>query len=123
MDPMINGLIPMANVSDVERSMRFYQQLGFDVQSSWKKDDGTMQWAHLRSVSAHIMFARSDTPVDKQAQGVLFYMYSPNLVGLRDHLLGLGVKVSAITYPFYMEKGEVQIDDPDGYCLLIGQAE
>lgn len=77
---------------------------------------------HMRSVAAHIMFARADAPVDSR-QGVLFCMYSPNSVGLREHLLGLGVKVSAITYPFYMEQGEMRIDDPDGYCLLIGQAE
>ncbi|SRR5579862_4037381 len=123
MDSGVNGLIPMANVADVERSMHFYEQLGFDVKTNWKKDDGTMQWAHLKSSNGHIMFARADTAVDKRVQGVLFYMYSPNLAALREHLLQLGVKVSPITYPFYMEKGEMQIEDPDGYCLLIGQAE
>jgi hypothetical protein len=70
------------------------------------------------------MFARRDDSAYKKGdQGVLFYMYSPNLVALREHLLGLGVKVSEITYPFYMEKGEMQMDDPDGYCLLIGQCD
>jgi hypothetical protein len=33
-----------------------------------------------------------------------------------------GVKVSAISYPDYMPKGEIRVDDPDGYTLLIGQA-
>jgi hypothetical protein len=33
-----------------------------------------------------------------------------------------GVKVSPIAYPSYMPKGEIQVDDPDGYTLLIGQA-
>jgi hypothetical protein len=41
---------------------------------------------------------------------------------LRDHLLASGVRVSTITYPDYMAKGEVRVEDPDGYCLLIGQA-
>jgi hypothetical protein len=47
MGSLINGLIPMAHVTDVENSMRFYQQLGFHIKSNWKKDDGTMQWAHF----------------------------------------------------------------------------
>jgi hypothetical protein len=29
--------------------------------------------------------------------------------------------VPAITYPNYMSKGEIRIEDPDGYVLLIGQ--
>jgi hypothetical protein len=36
-------------------------------------------------------------------------------------LLASGVDVSAITYPNYMPKGEIRIEDPDGYVLLIGQ--
>jgi hypothetical protein len=53
---------------------------------------------------------------------VLFYLYSPDLIALRAHLQSSGVKVSPITYPDYMPKGEIRVDDPDGYCLLIGQA-
>jgi hypothetical protein len=33
------------------------------------------------------------------------------------------VKVSRITYPDYMPKGEIRVEDPDGYCLLIGQSD
>jgi len=25
-------------------------------------------------------------------------------------------------YPDYMPKGEIRVEDPDGYCLLVGQA-
>jgi hypothetical protein len=53
---------------------------------------------------------------------VLFYLYSPNVVTLREHLRAEGVHVSSITYPDYMPKGEVRVEDPDGYTLLIGQA-
>jgi hypothetical protein len=52
----------------------------------------------------------------------LFYLYSPELIALREHLLGNGVKVSPITYPDYMPKGEIRVEDPDGYVLLIGQS-
>ncbi len=71
---------------------------------------------------AEIMFARAAEPVVAGQQAVLFYLYSPDLIALREHLLTNGVKVSPITYPDYMPKGEIRVDDPDGYCLLIGQA-
>lgn len=53
---------------------------------------------------------------------MLFYLYSPDLIALREHLLARNVKVSPIKYPDHMPKGEIRVDDPDGYCLLIGQA-
>jgi hypothetical protein len=68
------------------------------------------------------MFARASGPVDASQQAVLFYLYSPNLVALREHLISAGVRVSPVTYPDYMPKGEVRVEDPDGYTLLIGQA-
>jgi hypothetical protein len=40
---------------------------------------------------------------------------------LREHLLASALPVSPITYPDYMPKGEIRLEDPDGYVLLIGQ--
>ena len=68
------------------------------------------------------MFACATEPVVPSQQAVLFYLYSPNLVALREHLISAGVRVSPITHPDYMPKGEVRVEDPDGYTLLIGQA-
>jgi hypothetical protein len=68
------------------------------------------------------MLARATEPVVPSQQAELFYLYSPNLVSVREHLISAGVRVSTITYPDYMPKGEARIEDPDGYTLLIGQA-
>jgi hypothetical protein len=68
------------------------------------------------------MFARATEPVVPGQQSVLFYLYSPTLVALREHLVSAGVRISPIIYPEYMPKGEVRVEDPDGYILLIGQA-
>lgn len=121
MKGIIQGLVPMAHVADVQRSVDFYQLLGFEKVSDFVHS-GIMRWAHLQSGKADLFVALASDPVSAGLQGVLFYLYSPDLVGLSDHLLGNGVQVSAISYPFYMEKGEARVDDPDGYCLLIGQS-
>jgi hypothetical protein len=69
------------------------------------------------------MFALASGQVIASHQAVLFYLYSSDLVALRQHLLDRGVEVTRITYPFYMPKGEIRLEDPDGYVLLIGQAD
>jgi hypothetical protein len=121
MHTMINELIPMASVADVVRSVTFYGLLGFQKVSDFVHE-GTMRWAYLRSGEANLFLTRASDPIAAGQQAVLFYLYSPNLVALREHLIANGVQASPISYPFYMEKGEIRVEDPDGYCLLIGQA-
>ena len=117
------GLIPMAHAVDVQRSADFYKLMGMEVRGSLRDPFGALQWVHLACDDAHLILARASGPVSASEQAVLFYLYSPDLVALREHLLGSGVNVSAITYPGYMPKGEVRVEDPDGYVLLIGQAD
>lgn len=119
----VTGLIPMAHVTDVTRSVEFYKLLGMEVRGSLKSPSGSWQWAHVNREGADLMLTRGDEPVIASQQAVLFYLYSPDLVALRESLLAAGVKVSVITHPPYMPKGEIRVDDPDGYCLLIGQSD
>jgi len=119
----VTGLIPMAHVASVQRAIDFYKLLGMELCGSLKNASGDLQWAHVSCEHADLMLTRADEPVVASQQAVLFYLYSPNLVTLREHLIAAGVRVSNITYPAYMPKGEIRVDDPDGYCLLIGQAD
>ena len=118
----VTGLIPLAHAADVQRSVDFYRLLGMEVRGSLANPAGGLQWVHLSSEQAELMFARASEPVIASRQAVLFYLYAPDLIALREHLLANGVKVSGITYPDYMSKGEIRLEDPDGYTLLIGQA-
>jgi hypothetical protein len=123
MKPRANGLIAMAHVLDVQRSADFYALLGMEIKGSLGDGFGALRWAHLSCESAHLMLARASAPIIADQQAVLFYLYSPDLVALREHLLANSVKVSAITYPDYMRKGEIRLEDLDGYVLLVGQAD
>jgi len=118
----VTGLIPMAHVADVQRSVDFYSLLGMEVRGSLRNPARELQWVHLVSDQADIMLTRTSEPFVAGQQAVLFYLYSPNLVALREHLLANGIGVSPISYPEYMTKGEICVADPDGYTLLIGQA-
>lgn len=112
----------MAHVADLQRSADFYALLGFKLASTFKNNAGVLCWVDLTSGHTRLMLTRADAPIIAAQQAVLFYLYADDLIGLRAHLLGNGIAASAITYPFYMEKGEIRVTDPDGYVLLIGQA-
>lgn len=122
MNPRVTRLIPMAHVADVRRSADFYGLLGMQIRGCLRNASDELQWAHIACEQAELMLTRASEPMIASQQAVLFYLYSPDLIALREHLLANGVGVSPITYPEYMRKGEIRVEDPDGYVLLIGQA-
>lgn len=134
----IHRLTPMAHVVDVEKSIAFYELLGFQAVNRLQWDNGKTRWAMLHSQAALLMLALASGPVDAGVQAVLFYLYTQDLGTLRKNLLAGGVRDAGkfdeapsddrgvlfdITYPPYMQEGELRVHDPDGYCLLIGQAD
>jgi len=48
----------MFNVRDVDRSVRFYEALGFDVRWAWKGDDGKLDYAGVGIGGAVIALGR-----------------------------------------------------------------
>lgn len=134
----VSRLVTFAHVASVDASVAFYALLGFEVQSMLRDAHGQPFWALLQSGQAEIMFARASGPIIPDQQAVLFYMYSPDVSGLRAHLLASGLHdgqdfrgqpgpgggrrvAFAITRPDYMPAGEFRVSDPDGYVILIGQ--
>jgi hypothetical protein len=113
----------MAHAQDVQRSADFYRLLGMEVRGSLHDPFGGLRWADLAFGNARLMLARASGPIVAGDQAVLFYFYSQNLVGLREQLIAKSVTVSEITYPDYMPEGEMRLEDPDGYVLLVGQSD
>ena len=115
------GLVPIAKVADMKRSIEFYGELGFEVVNTFEPE-GQLKWAHLRSGGADLMLSLATEPVNASAQGVLFYMYVPGVAAFREQLAARGLKVGELQYFFFAKDGEFRIVDPDGYVLLVGQA-
>jgi catechol 2,3-dioxygenase-like lactoylglutathione lyase family enzyme len=109
---------PMLHVAEIEKSIPFYELLGFTTIDT----DGCrpLGWARLHcNDGSAVMFLRAERAIDSSAQAFMFYMYTPDLAGLRGHLVGSGVKVSQIGYPEYMPSGKLNLADPDGYKIEI----
>lgn len=115
-------LVAYAHVVDVERSIRFYADLGFAVANQVVPDGATAPvWAWLQSDDAHLMVARASGPVDAHQQAVLFYLYVDDIGQAHTALQSLGHHPGAIGHPFYLPDGEFRMHDPDGYVLMLAQ--
>jgi hypothetical protein len=118
----VSDLIPFVHVSDLPRSIAFYELLGFDVGDTYEVD-GELRWAALQHAHARLMLELASTPIDPHQQAVLFYLYAEDLDGLRDHLIAHGLRVGPIRDGSPGPEREIRISDPDGYCLMIAESK
>ncbi|MCK6448500.1 MAG: hypothetical protein L6Q99_19080 [Planctomycetes bacterium] len=143
----VHALIPYAHVADVERSLGFYERLGFARGDLVVGSQGRPVWGSLHRGAARLFVALASGPIDPEIQAVLFYLHCDDVRALREHLLATGSldagdfavhvthgpyeRAQALRSPTgavftvverpYMQGGELRVHDPDGYCLLIGQ--
>ncbi|MGH2872787.1 MAG: VOC family protein [Solirubrobacteraceae bacterium] len=118
----VSGLIPFVRVTDVERSVAFYQRLGFLPKSVYTPG-GRLVWAALQSNGAELMLSGPGDPIDTEQEGVLFYLYASDLRALRDQLLAADVQVGEIVDGTPGPRQEMRVIDPDGYLLMIAEIE
>lgn len=120
MAPTPKSLVPMAHVKDVERSVSFYSQLGFEVRNTFTPEgSSTLAWAFLESQEARLMLAAAGEPVLPEQQAVLFYIYLEDVKSAHAELTAAGLEPGPISFPFYCPKGEFRLQDPDGYVLMV----
>jgi len=113
---MIRSLVPMAHVSDVKRSIEFYEKLGFRAANTFTPDgQSEPAWASLQSDRAELMISRGE----RSEPSVLFYLYCDDVRAERKRLSAAGIVVGEITTAFYAPYGEFHVEDPDGYVLVI----
>jgi len=118
----VEDLIPFVHVADVERSIAFYELLGFAVSTTHGPSD-RLGWAALAHQQAKVMVARADSPVDPRGQGVLFYLYTPDLAALQAHMRAHGQPAGAIRDGTPGPRHEMRLRDPDGYVLMVAQLD
>lgn len=118
----VSDLVPFVHVAEPDRSIAFYRRFGFEVVDSLRHH-GQLDWAFLRASGARLMIARATAPIDPHEQAVLFYLYVRDLPALRGHLRSEGVDAGEIFHDGAIPAGEMRVDDPDGYCLMVAQSQ
>jgi len=122
MTVITRSLVAFAHVADVQRSIRFYADLGFAVQNTVVPPGrSTPIWARLESGRAELMVGLASGPIDAAQQAILFYLYYDDIRQAHAALVALGHAPGEIRHPFYMPGGEFRLEDPDGYVLMLAQ--
>jgi catechol 2,3-dioxygenase-like lactoylglutathione lyase family enzyme len=118
-------VIPFLLVADVERSIPFYEALGFEVIKR-HEPDGRLEFAGLEATpSAKVMLARVDavpeTGPDARTPGFL-YLYTSDLDGLRARLLEAGHEADEIEDgPGPGPSRQMCVRDPDGHGHMVAE--
>ncbi len=87
----IDNCVAMAHVVDVDAAATFYSRQGFDCESRYSHENGGTYFASMISGRAKLFLSLASGSIDASQQAVLFYMYSPDVSALRDHLLSRGL--------------------------------
>jgi catechol 2,3-dioxygenase-like lactoylglutathione lyase family enzyme len=118
-------LVPFLHVSDVARSIRFWEALGFRVVKRYEPN-GRLEFAGLESTAAaKVMLARvdrvSELDPDQPTPGFL-YLYTPDLHAFRKRLLEHGIEAGEITDgPGPGPNREMCLRDPDGHGHMVAE--
>ena len=121
-DERVQNLIPFVHVTDVQRSIDFYELLGFELKDTYEHK-GELDWAALESHDAQLMLARASLPIERDKQAVLFYLYADDLAALREQLLAKAVVVGEIRDGSPGPAREMGLHDPDGWCLMVAEID
>lgn len=118
----VSDLVPFAHVTDVDRSVAFYERLGFEMLHE-ASADGRRVWAFLERGDARLMVAEADGAFDPQVQAIIFYVYTRDLDALRARLVAGGVDAGEITTGGPGPDRQPEVADPDGYVLKLAEIE
>lgn len=119
----------MLNVSDINKSLKFYEEaLGFKVVSDPNAVE-EWRWATIQSGETELMLAETETdigleaPIDPQENTKwpsIFYFYPDSVNQLHEHIKKCGYMPTPLIRTIYGMK-EFSIQDPDGHMLSFGE--
>jgi catechol 2,3-dioxygenase-like lactoylglutathione lyase family enzyme len=118
--PAFAALVPMLPVTNVTRTIAFYEQLGFKVGNT-HTPEGLAEpvWAWLYCAGAHVMINQSEEPVQVDHGSAAVWIYARDVKAVHELLQARGLDVGEISHPPYNPGGEFHVHDPDGYALFI----
>ena len=108
---------PILHVAEIEKSIRFYEMLGFELIDT--DDCKPLGWARIHCEGGALMFLRNEHSEESVVPALMLCMYTEDLVGLRESLIANQIEMSPIQYPPYMPSGECYCNDPDGNRIML----
>ena len=118
----ISTFVPMFTVDDLQKSIAFYEALGFTVDERWE-DNGTLQGVMLRAGKNQIGLSQDDWKKGrdrKKGIGTRLFMSTTQKVDeIAARAKNAGIKLVSEPHETDMNSRAFEVTDPSGFLLTI----
>lgn len=114
-------VVPLLWVKNIEKSIRFYEEIGFKISETWQPQD-KIQWCRVEFHDAALMLQQIiDLDAIQQIgedNGIQLYFITDEVDAVYHQIRTRGIDVSPPKIEFYGMK-QVFVSDPDGRTLCF----
>lgn len=114
-------VVPLLRVRNIEKSIGFYEQLGFEISETWKPQE-KIEWCSIEFQGAALMLQQTNDSDTQQEisgdNGIQLYFITEVVDIIYHQIRALGIDVSPPKIEFYGMK-QVFVTDPDGRTLCF----
>ena len=118
----ISAIVPNFTVDDLQRSVTFYEALGFTIDERWE-DNGTLVGVMLRAGRNQIGLSQDDWKKGRdRKKGVgmrLFMSTTQNVDEIAVRARGAGIQLRSEPYDTEWKTRAFEVTDPSGFLLTI----
>ena len=118
----IKSIVPSFTVDDLQKSITFYEGLGFAVDERWE-EDGTLLGVMLRAGKNKIGLSQDDWKKGRdRKKGIgmrVFIATTQNVDEIAARAKRAGIKLAAEPHDTEWKSREFEVTDPTGFLLTI----
>jgi uncharacterized glyoxalase superfamily protein PhnB len=118
----IGAIVPSLTVDDLQKSLAFYEALGFTVEERWE-DNGTLLGVMLRAGKTQIGLSQDDWKKGRdRKKGIgmrLFMSTTQNVDEIAARARGAGIRLNSEPHDTEWKSRAFEVTDPSGFLLTI----
>jgi uncharacterized glyoxalase superfamily protein PhnB len=118
----ISSIMPNFTVDDIEKSVKFYEGLGFVIEERWE-DNGTLQGVMLRAGDHHIGLSQDDWKKGrdrKKGVGTRTYIETTqNIDEIAARAKAAGITLETEPHDTEWKSRAFEVKDPTGFLVTI----
>ena len=118
----ISGIVPSFTVDDVQKSLEFYEALGFTIEERWE-ENGNLVGAMLRAGTCQVGLSQDDWKKGrdrKKGIGMRLFLSTPQDVDeIARRARSAGIPLGSEPYDTEWKTRAFEVTDPSGFLLTI----
>ena len=118
----VSTILPSLTVDDLQKSITFYEALGFAVDERWE-DNGTLLGVMMRAGKSQIGLSQDDWKKGrdrKKGVGLRLYLSTTqNVDEIAQRAKSAGVRLTAEPHDTEWKSRAFEVSDPSGFLLTI----